>query len=85
MGFYRFQFGGIAVSLFLAADTPVFASCFASQTCGDNPSVTCFGDDSCNANTTGGGSVSCVNNGVKTTTYCKKSGVVVIGMEEGGS
>lgn len=60
----------IAASLFLMADTTVFAACTAIQSCGNLPSVSCSGDNNCSANNSGGGVATCDNGNIRTTCYC---------------
>jgi hypothetical protein len=61
----------IAVSLFLAADTKVFAACTIFQTCANGSSVSCSGSDgTCTSGTSGGGYVRCDNGNTRTTCYC---------------
>ncbi len=60
----------IAASLFLMADTTVFAACTASQTCPNGSSVSCAGDNNCSAGNSGGGVAKCDNGNTRTTCYC---------------
>jgi hypothetical protein len=61
----------IAVSVFLAADTKVFAACTIFQTCDGGASVSCSGSDgTCTSGTSGGRHVSCVNGNTRITCYC---------------
>lgn len=60
----------IAVSLFLVADTTVFAACTVSQTCANGSSVYCSGDNNCSGGPTGGGTVTCDNGNIRTTCTC---------------
>jgi hypothetical protein len=71
MDFYGYSSLCIAISSFLAADTTVFAACTVTQTCGNNPSVSCAGDDgTCTSGVSGGGYVRCDNGNTRTTCYC---------------
>ncbi len=60
----------IAASLFLVANTTVFAACTVSQTCANGSSVFCSGDNNCSGGPTGGGTVSCDNGNIRTTCTC---------------